>query len=171
LSYDWRQFGAFISGSQLFENRIKNLHDSKFASGSGVNAVDKAMDEIAWAWNNAPDEGKFNRSSVPRYNVSIGGYYDITENYSISGIWKHHGKIAVRSEEFWADYYHPSVFTGGSTVDLTATAKNVGLKNLNLSIIGKNVTNKLYLNGNAMDPGHYYEIEPVSYEVKVNYLW
>ncbi len=156
VSYDWKNMGGFISGSQLFQNQVKNLVQPGFASGSGV-IDDKDAD--------------FNRASVPRYNVSVGAYYDLTENYSVSSLWKMHQKIQVRSEEPWMDYYSPYVFTGGSTVDLVGVARNIWIKNLNLSVIGKNVLNAKYLKGSAMDPGHSYSIDPVQYEVKVSYLW
>lgn len=175
ISYDWKSFGGFVSGSQLFENRVKNLYDTKFGSGSGV--VNKEgrplFGEIQWSeWNTLPDvDNKFNRSSIPRYNVSIGMYYDFSEKYTVSGIWKYHGDILLRHEEFWTDYYTAGVLTGGSAIDLSATAKDVLRENLNLSIYGKNVFNNNYLVGSAMDPGHFYEIAPVEYEVKLSYLW
>ncbi|MDD5258502.1 MAG: TonB-dependent receptor [bacterium] len=155
ISYDWKNMGGFISGSQLLKNKIANIVPG-LAGGTGV--IDTEIDS------------DFNKSAVPRYNISLGAYYDVTQNYSISGVYKVHQKIQVRGDRSgggWSGYN----FEGGSQLDLAAVARNVGTKNLDLSIIGKNVFNSHYLTGSAMDPGHMQEINPSYYEVKASYLW
>jgi outer membrane receptor protein involved in Fe transport len=155
LSYDWKNMGGFISGSHLLKNKIDNIVPD-LASGAGV-----IIPEI---------DSDFNKASVPRYNVSVGGYYDLTEKYCFSGVYKVHQKIQVRGDRSsggWLNYY----FNGGAQLDLSAAAKGVWLKNLNLSIIGKNVLNSHYITGSAMDAAAFAEINPVYYEVKASYLW
>ncbi|MBI5554362.1 MAG: TonB-dependent receptor [Elusimicrobia bacterium] len=167
VSYDYNNMGGFISGSQLLKNKIANITPG-LAGGSGVIGQEIAAD--------------FNKSSVPRCNMAIGAYYDITENYSASGIYKMHKKIQVRGrrpdDNFPWDtppgprgsdegYY----WDGGGQLDLVATAKNVGIKNLNISIIGKNVLNAIWYTGSAMDPEHTVQIMPQYFEAKVSYLW
>ncbi len=155
VSYDWKNMGGFISGSQLFRNKIANIVPG-LAGGTGV--IDTEIDS------------DFNKSAVPRYNIALGAYYDITSQYSVSGVYKVHQKIQVRGDRAgggWSGYN----FDGGAQLDLVGTAKNVLVDNLDLSIIGKNVFNSHYISGSAMDPGHMQEINPCYYEVKASYLW
>ncbi|MDD5258500.1 MAG: TonB-dependent receptor plug domain-containing protein [bacterium] len=155
ISYDWKNMGGFISGSQLLKNKIANIV-SGLAGGTGV--IDTEIDS------------DFNKSAVPRYNIALGAYCDFTDQYSISGVYKVHQKIQVRGDRAgggWSGYN----FNGGTQLDLAGTAKNVLRENLNLSVIGKNVFNAHYLSGSSLDPGHMQEINPCYYEVKVSYLW
>ncbi len=157
ISYDWSNFGGFVSGSQLLKNRITNA-PANLLSGSGV--IDTETD------------ADFNKTAVPRWNMSAGAYYDITENYSVSGIYKIHAKMQNRgsndaNEAGWSGY---SWSTGGE-LDLSATARNVGIKNLNLTVLGKNLTNAVYGSSSSMDPGHWQQVNPQYFEAKVSYLW
>lgn len=155
ISYDWKNMGGFISGSQLLKNKISNIEPG-MASGAGV-----IIPEI---------DSDFNKAAVPRYNISVGTYYDFRQKYSISGVYKVHQKIQVRgnrSSGGLLNYY----FNGGAQLDLSAVAREVWLKNLNISIIGKNVFNSQYITGSAMDAAAFEEINPVYYEVKASYLW
>lgn len=157
VSYDWDRFGGFISGSQLLKNRITNIRPG-LAGGSGV--IDTEID------------GNFNKSAVPRWNMSLGGYCDITTNYSVSGIYKIHAKLQNRgssdlNEPGWSGY----TWVNGGELDMSATARNVGIKNLNLTVLVKNLNNAVYYTGSSMDPGHAEQINPQYYEVKASYLW
>ncbi|MDD5492717.1 MAG: TonB-dependent receptor, partial [bacterium] len=157
ISYDWKNFGGFVSGSQLLKNKIANITPG-LAGGSGV--IDTEIDS------------NFNKSAVPRWNMSIGGYYDITENYGVSGVYKIDEKIQNRGHfidgtQTWTGYE----WGGGAQLDLVATAKNVGVKNLNLSVLMKNAQNAIWYSGSAMDPEHLEQINPQYYEVKASYLW
>ncbi|MDD5131581.1 MAG: TonB-dependent receptor plug domain-containing protein [bacterium] len=155
ISYDWKNMGGFISGSHLLKNKIANIVTG-LAGGTGV--IDTEIDS------------DFNKSAVPRYNIALGAYYDITSQYSVSGVYKVHQKIQVRGDRDgggWSGYN----FNGGTQLDLAGTAKGVFVKNLDLSIIGKNVLNSHFITGSSMDPGHFQEINPVYYEVQIGYLW
>jgi outer membrane receptor protein involved in Fe transport len=155
ISYDWKNMGGFVSGSHLLRNKIANIVPG-LASGSGV-----IIPEI---------DSDFNKASVPRYNISVGSYYDFNQKYSVSGVYKVHQKIQVRGDRSRGgalNYY----FNGGTQLDLSAVAREVWLKNLNFSIIGKNVFNSQYITGSAMDPSAFEEINPVYHEVKASYLW
>jgi outer membrane receptor protein involved in Fe transport len=157
VSYDWDRFGGFISGSQLLKNRIANINPG-LAGGSGV--IDTEID------------GNFNKSAVPRWNMSLGGYYDITNSYSVSGIYKMHAKLQNRgsndpNEPGWSGY----TWVNGGELDVSATARNVGINNLNLTILLKNLNNAVYYTGSSMDPGHVEQVNPQYYEVKASYLW
>jgi len=160
ISYDYKNFGGFVSGSQLLKNRFANFVDNLYGGSGGITGEKDA---------------NFNKAAVPRWNASIGGYYDFTENYSVSGIYKIAEKIMMRGENWddpmvlgWDGGY---IWTGGSQLDLVATAKNVLIKNLNLSIMGKNVQNTQFFTGSSMDPEHAEQLNPVYYEVKASYLW
>ncbi|MDD5131580.1 MAG: TonB-dependent receptor [bacterium] len=155
ISYDWKNMGGFISGSHLLKNKIDNIVPG-LATGSGV--IIPEMDK------------DFNKASVPRYNLSIGGYYDLTDKYSVSGIYKVHQKIQVRGDRSGGGRLD-SYFNGGTQIDLSAVARDVIFKNLSFSIIGKNVLNSNYITGSAMDASAFTEINPVYYEVKASYLW
>ena len=160
ISYDADKFGGFISGSQLLMNRNANFISNLYSGSGGVTG------EV---------DADFNKAAVPRWNMSVGGYYDITENYSVSGVYKIHEKIMVRGrvpDDPWVNGWdYGYMWQGGGELDLVATAKNVGIKNLNLSIMGKNMQNSVYYTGSAMDPEHVEQINPQYYEVKVSYLW
>jgi len=149
--------GGFISGSQLLKNRIANAPAS-LLGGSGV--IDTETD------------ANFNKAAVPRWNMSLGGYYDITSNYSVSGIYKMHGKLQNRgsddpNEPGWSGY----TWVTGGELDVSATARNVGIRNLNLTALVKNLNNAVYYTGSSMDPGHAEQVNPQYYEVKASYLW
>ncbi len=157
VSYDWDRFGGFISGSHLLKNRVANAPAS-LLGGSGV--IDTEVD------------GDFNKSAVPRWNMSLGGYFDITSNYSVSGIYKIHAKILNRgsndpNEPGWSGY----TSVNGGELDLSATARNIVLNNLNLTLLVKNLNNAVYYTGSSMDPGHAEQVNPQYYEMKVSYLW
>ena len=157
VSYDWKNMGGFISGSQLLKNRIANAPAS-LLGGSGV--IDTETD------------ANFNKAAVPRWNMSLGGYYDITNNYGLSGIYKIHAKLQNRgsndtNEPGWSGY----TWVSGGELDMSATAKNVGIHNLNLTLLVKNLNNAVYYTGSAMDPGHAEQVNPQYYEVKASYLW
>jgi len=159
VSYDWNNMGGFISGSQLLKDRLANYNPALYGGSGGITGE---------------QDSNFNKAAVPRWNMSIGGYFDITENYGVSGIYKVAEKIMTRGENWndpavgWDSGY---IWTGGSQLDLVATAKNVVIKNLNLSILGKNLQNTHFFTGSSMDPEHSEMINPVYYEVKVSYLW
>jgi outer membrane receptor protein involved in Fe transport len=157
ISYDWKNMGGFISGSHLLKNKIANIVPG-LAGGTGV--IDTETDS------------NFNKSAVPRWNMSIGGYYDISEKYGVSGIYKIHEKLQNRGHyidgtQTWTGYE----WGGGAQLDLVAIAKNVGVQNLNLSIMLKNAQNAIWYTGSAMDPEHIEQINPQYYEVKASYLW
>jgi outer membrane receptor protein involved in Fe transport len=159
VSYDWKNMGGFISGSQLLKDRIANYNPALYGGSGGITGE---------------NDSNFNKAAVPRWNMSIGGYVDITDNYSVSGIYKIAEKIMSRGEQWddpavgWDSGY---IWEGGSQLDLVATAKNVIIKNLNLSIMGKNVQNTQFFTGSSMDPEHAEQMNPVYYEVKASYLW
>ncbi len=155
VSYDWKNMGGFISGSQLLKNKIANIVPG-LAGGTGV--IDTEIDS------------DFNKSSVPRYNISVGSYYDLNSHCSLSGVYKVHQKIQVRGDlngGGWSGYD----FTGGAQLDLAANFRDIFKPGIALSIVGKNVLNSHFGTGSAMDPGHFQEINPEYYEVKVSYLW
>lgn len=160
ISYDADKFGGFVSGSQLLKNRNANFVPNLYSGSGGVTG------EV---------DADFNKAAVPRWNMSIGGYVDFLENYSVSGIYKIHEKLMNRGramDDPWVngwDYGYE--FGGGGQLDLAATAKNVLVKNLNLSIIGKNVQKAVWSSGSSMDPEHMEQIQKQYYEVKASYLW
>jgi outer membrane receptor protein involved in Fe transport len=160
ISYDWDKFGGFASGSQLLENRIANYNPALYGGSGGITGENDA---------------NFNKASVPRWNMAVGAYVDFLENFSVSGIYKIHEKIMVRGrtpDDPWVNGWdYGYMWQGGGQLDLVATAKNVGVKNLNLSIMGKNLQKTVYYTGSSMDPEHIEQINPQYYEVKVSYLW
>jgi outer membrane receptor protein involved in Fe transport len=160
VSYDWANFGGFVSGSQLLQNKYANYVANLYGGSGGVTGEQDA---------------NFNKASVPRWNMSVGAYYDITENYSVSGIYKVYQKLMERGTlpgdspiGGWDGGYN---WLGGGQLDLVATAKNVGIKNLNVSGMIKNVQNSVLYTGSSMDPEHLEQLNPQYYEVKVSYLW
>ena len=160
LSYDWKNMGGFVSTSHLLKNKIANFATVPADLSGGTGIIDTERD------------ADFNKAAIPRYNVAVGLYFDITENYGVSGVYKIHEKLQNRGHEFdgdqtWTGY----TWGGGAQLDLAATAKNVGIKNLNISVIGKNVQGAKWFSSSSMDPEHNQQINPSYAEAKVSYLW
>ncbi len=153
----YENYGGIISVGYMLKNKIEPFSEFDPATvGTGAAGILYPA-----------DDDDYNKQSAPKWNASIGAWYKILENVTLSTLYTTHQD--VQNNEDWTNHIYERDI---DSWDIILNVKNLAnVKNLDLQLLCKNVLDEDEYFGSAMDPAHREQQWPRYYEGKITYLW